>query len=146
MAFYVAYYIMEVVNNNILGYLGLIVGVVYFIIVFGNEWLNEIFVGKMLGGQWGGIMCFMELQVGSLFLDIIIIVYFQEDGIYWIKGQKIFIFGGDYEYNDNFVYFVLACIEGVLVGIKGIFLFVVLKKCLEVGNLVFNDVIMVGDY
>lgn len=66
--------------------------------------------------------------------------------MYWIKGSKIYILGGEYEFFDNIVYLVLVKILGGLVGVKGIFLFVVFKYCFDVdGNLdVCNDVIFVG--
>jgi len=146
MAFHAAYYIMEAANNNIPGYLGLTAGAAHLIIAFGNEWLNETFVGKMLGGQWGGTMCLTEPQAGSSLSDITTTAYPQEDGTYRIKGQKIFISGGDHEHNENFVHLVLARIEGAPAGTKGISLFVVPKKRPEAGNLVPNDVITAGDY
>lgn len=146
MAFHAAYYIMEAANNNIPGYLGLTAGAAHLIIAFGNEWLNETFVAKMLGGQWGGTMCLTEPQAGSSLSDITTTAYPQEDGTYRIKGQKIFISGGDHEHNENFVHLVLARIEGAPAGTKGISLFVVPKNRPEAGKLVPNDVVTAGDY
>lgn len=61
---------------------------------------------------------------------------FNDDGFYVIIGIKIFIFFGDYDLVDNIIYIVLVWFLDVFVGIKGIFLFIVLKiKCDLVGNL-----------
>ncbi|NRA52482.1 MAG: acyl-CoA dehydrogenase [Phaeodactylibacter sp.] len=146
MAFHAAYYIMEAANNNVPGYLGLTAGAAHLIIAFGNEWLNETFVPNMLAGQWGGTMCLTEPQAGSSLSDITTTAYPQEDGTYKIKGQKIFISGGDHEHNENFVHLVLARIDGAPAGTKGISLFVVPKKLDEAGALTPNDVVTAGDY
>lgn len=71
----VIYFIMDVVNNNVVGYIGFIMGVVELILYFVLDEIKEIYVLYMISGDWGGMMCLMELQVGSLFFDIIIIVY-----------------------------------------------------------------------
>nr|HMP30730.1 acyl-CoA dehydrogenase [Saprospiraceae bacterium] len=66
-----------------------------------------------------------------------------EGGSYKIKGQKIFISGGDHEATDNFVHLVLARIDGAPAGTKGISLFVVPKYRTD-GT--YNDVITAGDF
>jgi butyryl-CoA dehydrogenase len=64
-----------------------------------------------------------------------------------IKGQKIFISGGDHEYCDNFVHLVLARIDGAPAGTKGISLFVVPKnRITEEGGLESNDVVTAADF
>jgi alkylation response protein AidB-like acyl-CoA dehydrogenase len=147
MAFTSAYYIMDAANNHVPGYLGLTGGAAELILSFGNDQLKDTYVPKMVSGEWAGTMCLTEPQAGSSLSDITTTAYPQEDGSYKIKGQKIFISGGDHEYCDNFVHLLLARIEGAPAGTKGISLFVVPKKRLEAdGSLHPNDVVTAGDY
>jgi len=134
-------------NNNIGGYAGLTAGAAGLIISFGSKELIEKYTPKMLGGEWGGTMCLTEPQAGSSLSDITSSATPQEDGSYKIKGQKIYISGGDHEYCDNFVHLYLARIDGAPAGTKGISLFVVPKlRDDEHGNLVSNDVTTAGDF
>jgi len=146
MAQQAAYFIMESANNNAPGYPGLTAGAARLIVSFGSEELKEQFIPQMLSGEWGGTMCLTEPQAGSSLSDITTTAYPQEDGTYLIKGQKIFISGGDHAYCNNFVHLVLARIEGAPAGTKGISLFVVPKKRMENGELIANDVQTAGDF
>lgn len=93
-----------------------------------------------------GMMVLIEFQVGLLLFDIKIIVFFVDDGIYWLLGNKIFIFGGDYELLENIIYLVLVCIQGVFEGVKGFFLFIVFKILVNEDGFLgeCNDVNLVG--
>lgn len=143
----VADFIMEAANNHVPGYLGLTEGAAELIIAFGSQALKETYIPKMVAGEWGGTMCLTEPQAGSSLSDITTTAYPQEDGTYKIKGQKIFISGGDHEHCNNFVHLLLARIEGAPAGTKGISLFVVPKNRIVDGEqLEFNDVITGGDY
>ncbi len=142
-----AYFIVEAANNNMVGYLGLTMGSAELILEFGNEELKETYVPKMLTGEWAGTMCLTEPQAGSSLSDITTTAYPAGDGTYRLKGQKIFISGGDHAYADNFVHLVLARIEGAPAGTKGISLFVVPKlRPDEQGGLTPNDVTTAGDF
>lgn len=142
-----AHTILEAANNHLPGYLGLTLGAAELIVHFGNEKLKETYVPKMLGGEWGGTMCLTEPQAGSSLSDITTTARPGPDGSHRIKGQKIFISGGDHEYCENFVHLVLARIEGAPVGTKGISLFVVPKNRIGVdGSLAGNDVTTAGDF
>ncbi len=142
-----AYYIMDAANNHVPGYMGLTGGAAELIISFGNEDLKQTYVPKMITGEWAGTMCLTEPQAGSSLSDITTTAYPQEDGTFKIKGQKIFISGGDHEYCDNFIHLLLARIEGAPAGTKGISLFVVPKKRINSdGSLQSNDVATAGDY
>lgn len=146
IASHAAYYIMEAANNHVPGYIGLTAGAAHLIVAFGTEELKNTYVPKMLAGEWGGTMCLTEPQAGSSLSDITTTAHPQEDGSYTIKGQKIFISGGDHEHNENFVHLVLARIEGAPAGTKGISLFVVPKKRPTADGLESNDVTTAGDY
>ena len=141
------FHIMEAANNNVTGYVGLTTGAADLIRTFGDRSLFDAYVPKMLSGEWGGTMCLTEPQAGSSLSDIKTTAYPQADGSYKIKGQKIFISGGDHEYCENFVHLTLVRIEGAPKGTKGISLMVVPKKrILEDGRLQSNDVVTAGDF
>ncbi len=147
IASHAAYYIMEAANNHVPGYLGLTAGAAHLIMAFGSPHLKATYVPKMLSGHWGGTMCLTEPQAGSSLSDITTAAAPTDDGTYLIKGQKIFISGGDHEYNENFVHLVLARIDGAPAGTKGISLFVVPKYLpAPDGQLQPNDVVTAGDF
>ncbi len=142
-----AYAIMEAANNHVPGYLGLTYGAAELILYFGNEELKNKYAPKMLDGEWAGTMCLTEPQAGSSLSDITTSAVPAGDGSFRMKGQKIFISGGDHEYVDNLIHLVLARIEGAPAGTKGISLFVVPKKRLNADNsLSPNDVTTAGDF
>jgi len=139
-------YIQETANNHLPGYLGLTLGAAELIVHFGSKELNEIFVPKMLAGDWSGTMCLTEPQAGSSLSDIVTSAEPSEDG-YNISGQKIFISGGDYKGAVNVVHLLLARIKGAPAGTKGISLFVVPKYRLSAnGDLTSNDVTTFADF
>ena len=147
MALLAAYFIMESANNHIPGYSGLTDGAAKLITTFGNQHLKETYVPNMLSGEWAGTMCLTEPQAGSSLSDITTTAYPTDKGYYKIKGQKIFISGGDHEHNENFIHLLLARIEGAPAGTRGISLFVTPKKRIaEDGSLTSNDVITAGDF
>ena len=140
-------YIQDAANNHLPGYTGLTLGAAELIINFANQNLKDTYVPKMLAGEWGGTMCLTEPQAGSSLSDITTSATPTDDGTYKIKGQKIFISGGDHEYADNFVHLVLARIDGAPAGTKGISLFVVPKKRPSTNDsLTSNDVTTAGDF
>lgn len=146
LAFQAANYIMEAANNHLPGYIGLTTGAAGLILAYGNQELKDTYTPKMFEGKWGGTMCLTEPQAGSSLSDITTTAYPQEDGSYKIKGQKIFISGGDHEYCENVVHLLLARIEGAPAGTKGISLFVVPKRRITENGLEANDVQTAGDF
>ncbi|GGW21832.1 acyl-CoA dehydrogenase [Arenibacter certesii] len=141
-----ATYILDTANNHLPGYLTLTLGAAELIIHFGNTALKDTYIPNMLSGKWGGTMCLTEPDAGSSLSDITTKAIPDKDGYYKIKGQKIFISGGDYPYAENIVHLVLARIEGAPAGTKGISLFVVPKNRMEDGELVNNDVVTLSDF
>lgn len=140
-------YIQDAANNHLPGYWGLTLGAAELIIHFGDQKLKDQYVPKMLSGDWGGTMCLTEPEAGSSLSDLVTTAYATDQDYYHIRGQKIFISGGDHTFNENFVHLVLARIEGAPQGTKGISLFVVPKnRPAEDGLLVSNDVITAGDF
>jgi len=134
-------------NNHLPGYSGLTAGAANLILTFGNQELKDKFTPNMLAGKWQGTMCLTEPQAGSSLSDITTSAVKNDDGTYSIKGQKIFISGGDYEYVDNVVHLLLARIDGAVKGTKGISLFVVPKFRINSDeSLESNDVLTAGDF
>lgn len=146
LAFQAANFIMEAANNHLPGYIGLTTGAAGLILAYANQELKDAYTPKMLAGDWGGTMCLTEPHAGSSLSDIKTAAYPQEDGSYKIKGQKIFISGGDHEYCENIVHLLLARVEGAPAGTKGISLFVVPKRRITDSGLAANDVQTAGDF
>ncbi len=113
---------------------------------FGTDKLKEMFLPNMMNGTWAGTMCLTEPTAGSDVGDILSKAYpTDEPGIYKIKGNKIFITGGDNDFTDNVIHLYLARVEGAQQGTKGISLFVVPKYWVnEDGSLENNDVELTG--
>ncbi len=142
-----AIYILDAANNHLPGYAGLTQGAAELILQFGSQHLKDTFTPKMLSGEWGGTMCLTEPQAGSSLSDIVTKALPTSQEYYHIKGQKIFISGGDYQSAENIVHLVLARIEGAPKGTKGISLFVVPKhRPTQEGELKYNDVTTVADF
>jgi butyryl-CoA dehydrogenase len=147
MVYGAANHIFEAANNHIPGYLGLTTGAASLIKSFGSQELIDTYLPNMIAGKWMGTMALTEPQAGSSLSDITTAATPNEDGTYNIKGQKIFISGGDHQFGENFIHLTLARIEGAPAGTKGISLFVVPKlRISDDGSLTPNDVITAGDF
>ena len=93
----------------------------------GSDALKEIYLPKMVSGEWTGTMNLTEPQAGSDLAAVRSKAVRQADGSYVISGNKIFITYGDHDYTDNIVHLVLARTPDAPPGTKGISLFVVPK-------------------
>ncbi len=140
-------HVYNAANNHVSGYLALTVGAANLITSFGSQEQVDQYVPNMLSAKWMGTMCLTEPEAGSSLGNLRTTASPNEDGSYSIKGQKIFISGGDHQFADNFVHMVLARIDGAPQGTKGISLFIVPKfRIKEDGGLEPNDVLTAGDY
>lgn len=114
---------------------------------FGSQILKDKYLEPMYTGQWQGTMALTEPQAGSSLSDITTSATPTKDGHYKIKGQKIFISGGDHTGVPNVVHLTLAKIDGGPGGARGISLFVVPKhRFTNDGGLESNDVITAGKF
>lgn len=113
---------------------------------FGSGPVKEMFLPKMMDGTWAGTMCLTEPSAGSDVGDILSRAYpTEQQGIFKIKGQKIFITGGDNDFTENIIHLYLARVEGSRPGTAGISLFVVPKYWVnDDGSLTDNDVQITG--
>ncbi|HNG90816.1 MAG TPA: acyl-CoA dehydrogenase family protein, partial [Saprospiraceae bacterium] len=147
MVFNAAHHIFQAANNGAVGYLLLTAGAARLITNFGSAELVQRFVPPMFDGAWQGTMALTEPQAGSSLSDITTSAAPASDGSYRIRGQKIFISGGQHRGCDNFVHLTLARIEGAPPGTKGISLFVVPKyRPAADGSLAYNDVFCAADF
>ena len=88
---------------------------------------KDLYLAKLISGEWTGTMNLTEPQAGSDLGALTTKAAPAADGSYRITGQKIFITWGEHDLTDNIIHLVLARIEGALPGSKGISLFIVPK-------------------
>jgi len=122
-------------------------GAANLILRFGTQKDNDMFIPKMLSGDWQGTMCLTEPNFGSDTGDIITRAYPTDDPRIWkIKGTKMFITAGDQGTGENTIHMVLARPENGAPGSAGIGLYIVPKIWVnEDGSLGQpNDVTTVG--
>ena len=141
------HHLFQAANNGVEGYLGLSSGSAGLITNFGTRQQIDTYVPKIFEGHWQGTMALTEPQAGSSLSDIVTSASPTDKGYYQIKGQKIFISGGQHEACENFVHLTLAKIDGAPAGVKGISLFIIPKfRPTTEGGLEYNDVYCAGDF
>lgn len=91
----------------------------------GSEEQREVYLTKMISGEWAGTMNLTEADAGSDVGALRTRAVRQDDGSYRISGQKIFITFGDHDLTDNIVHLVLARTPDAPAGTKGISCFIV---------------------
>ena len=113
---------------------------------FGTEEQKQRFLQPMIDGRFFGTMALTEPHAGSSLSDIRTRAEPAADGSYRLRGNKIFISGGDHPLSENIVHLVLAKLPDAPAGVKGISLFIVPKFLVnEDGSLgERNDVILAG--
>jgi butyryl-CoA dehydrogenase len=100
----------------------------------------------MIDGRFFGTMALTEPHAGSSLSDIRTRAEPASDGTWRLKGNKIFISGGDHPLSENIVHMVLAKLPDAPAGVKGISLFIVPKFLVnDDGSLgKRNDVLLAG--
>lgn len=92
-----------------------------------SDALKDLYMPKLISGEWAGTMNLTEAQAGS---DVGALMSKAEpngDGTYAVSGQKIFISWGDNDFCTNICHLVLARLPDCVQGTKGISLFLVPK-------------------
>ncbi|AZV76778.1 acyl-CoA dehydrogenase [Parasedimentitalea marina] len=92
-----------------------------------SDALKDLYLPKLISGEWAGTMNLTEAQAGS---DVGALASKAEpngDGTFAISGQKIFISWGDNDFCSNICHLVLARLPDGVPGTKGISLFLVPK-------------------
>ncbi|SDG78006.1 acyl-CoA dehydrogenase [Pseudomonas abietaniphila] len=113
---------------------------------FGSDEQKQRFLQPMIEGRFFGTMALTEPHAGSSLSDIRTRAEPAEDGTYRLRGNKIFISGGDHPLSENIVHLVLAKLPDAPPGVKGISLFIVPKFLVnDDGSLgARNDVLLAG--
>ncbi len=133
-------------NPSTAGYPFLTTAASNLIAKFASEQQKQHYLPNLLNGHSFGTMALTEPEVGSSLGDLTTAATPQSDGSYLIKGQKMFISGGDHQLSENIIHLVLARIKGAPVGVKGISLFIVPKYLVDESgnNQLKNDVELAG--
>lgn len=90
-----------------------------------SDAIKDLYLPKLISGQWAGTMNLTEPQAGSDVGALSSRAEDNGDGTYAITGQKIYISWGDNDFTDNVCHLVLARLPGAPAGTKGISLFLV---------------------
>ncbi len=156
-------YLVEAAANSFfgigsisIGWNLLTVGNANAILASGTDAQKQVFAANQFNGRWAGTMCLSEPQAGSSLSDISTRAELEDadDSLgsrYRLRGNKMWISGGEHEVTENIIHLVLAKIpdeSGKLVaGTRGISLFIVPKKMVNAqGKLTGqrNDVTLAG--
>jgi hypothetical protein len=100
---------------------------IHLLTAHGTARQKQIYLPKLVSGEWTGTMNLTEAQAGS---DLSLIRTRAEPHgeTYRVTGQKIFITWGDHDCAENIVHLVLARLPDAPAGTKGISLFLVPKR------------------
>ncbi len=136
----------QAANAGSTSYPFLTMGAANLIESFGSEEQKQRFLQPMIEGRFFGTMALTEPHAGSSLSDIRTRAEPADDGSYRLKGNKIFISGGDHPLSENIVHLVLAKLPDAPPGVKGISLFIVPKFLVnDDGSLgPRNDVLLAG--
>ena len=102
-------------------------GAIDMLLHYGSEEQREVYLPKMVTGEWTGTMNLTEPQAGSDVGALTTKAVPAGDGSWRITGQKIFITYGEHDLADNIVHLVLARVPDAPPGTKGISCFIVPK-------------------
>jgi alkylation response protein AidB-like acyl-CoA dehydrogenase len=101
-------------------------GAVELLQAHGSAAQKQVYLGKLVSGEWTGTMNLTEPQAGSD-LGALRTRAVPEGDHYLITGQKIFITYGDHDLAPNIIHMVLARTPDAPPGSRGISLFLVPK-------------------
>jgi len=96
------------------------------ILHFATPEQKQLYLPKMVRGEWAGTMNLTEPQAGSDLAQVRTRAV-PAGPNYRLYGQKIFITYGEHDLTENIVHLVLARIDGAPPGVRGISLFIVPK-------------------
>lgn len=119
--------IITAANPSTAGYPFLTSAAANLIHAFGDQQQKDRYLPGMFSGRFSGTMALTEPAVGSSLGDLTTKATPADDGTYRLKGQKMYISGGDQDITENIVHLVLARVEGAPSGVKGISLFIAPK-------------------
>jgi alkylation response protein AidB-like acyl-CoA dehydrogenase len=156
-------YLVEAAANSFfgvgsisIGWNLLTVGNANAILASGTEMQKQVFAANQFNGRWAGTMCLSEPQAGSSLSDISTRAELEaaSDALgprYRLRGNKMWISGGEHDVTENIIHLVLAKIPDengkLIAGTRGISLFIVPKKMVDTNGQLTgqrNDVTLAG--
>lgn len=108
-------------------YPGLSEGAYNALYLHGTDEQKDLYLPKLVTGEWSGTMCLTEPHCGTDLGLIRTKAIPNGNGSYNITGTKIFISAGEHDLTQNIIHLVLAKLPDAPEGVKGISLFVVPK-------------------
>ena len=93
----------------------------------GSQEQKDLYLPKMISGEWTGTMNLTEPHCGTDLGLIRTRAEPNDDGSYRISGTKIWISAGEHDMADNIIHMVLARLPDAPEGTRGISLFIVPK-------------------
>lgn len=114
-------------NMSLGMYPGLSYGAFEALHKFGSDELKDLYLPKLVSGEWSGTMCLTEPHCGTDLGLIRTKALPNDDGSYGITGTKIFISAGEHDLTENILHLVLAKLPDAPEGARGISLFIVPK-------------------
>ncbi len=112
-------------------YPGLAGGAKATILEHGTDEQKQLYIPKLVNGEWLATMCLTEPHCGSDLGMLKTKAEPQADGSYKLSGTKIFISSGEHDLAENIIHIVLARLPDAPAGTKGISLFIVPKFILN---------------
>ena len=94
---------------------------------WGSSAQKDIYMPKIVSGEWSGTMCLTEPHCGTDLGMLRTKAEPDSEGGYLLSGTKIFISEGEHDKTDNIIHIVLARLPDAPAGVKGISLFIVPK-------------------
>ncbi len=136
----------QAANIGTISYPRLTMANAHLLLTFGSDSVVERYVTPMLEGRYFGTMCLSEPGVGSSLGDLTTGAVRQDDGAYLVRGNKMWISGGEHDLSENIIHLVLARTGKAKQGTRGLSLFVVPKYLLDEDGAPGerNDVDLVG--
>ena len=118
-------------NQSFAMYPGLTNGAIAAILAKASPELQQLYVPKMVSGEWTGTMNLTEPHCGTDLGLIRTRAVPQVGGSYANTGTKIFISAGEHDMSENIIHLVLAKTPDAPDSSKGISLFIVPKFLLD---------------
>jgi alkylation response protein AidB-like acyl-CoA dehydrogenase len=102
-------------------------GAIDLLLAHASEQQKEMYLPKMVAGQWTGTMNLTEPDAGSDLGAVRTKAVADGDSMWRITGQKSFITHGEHDLTDNIIHLVLARVPDAPPGTRGISCFIVPK-------------------
>jgi alkylation response protein AidB-like acyl-CoA dehydrogenase len=106
-------------------------GAIEALTTHGTERQKQLYLPKLVSGEWTGTMNLTEPQAGSDLAALRTRAEPDGNGNYRLTGQKIFITWGDHDMAENIVHLVLARLPGAPEGSRGISMFLAAKRLID---------------